>query len=327
MSLRRSGGALACAVALVAVASVGARMESPEVRIPVILVYGFQPAPGFVPTRVWRAFAERLSGRSVAEAERYTIDKTHSIYALPAADPSHHDVYISHYASSLEPTIRGLRYYAARLADEIAWVKDAEGVVAVDLVGHSMGGLIARCYVEASDFAPLLGEPDFEDYGTTFHSDVRTLVCLSTPHHGAAFAAFGSWLGPLIAELAPGSRLLRALNEPAAHGSAVAPSVRYVSMAGQSCFGCGLRRNEDVCLQECVADGLAWSGSDLVVSMESAYLDEAENTACLGMDHVAMHVHPVLADAVAAVLAGDPAPGVLFADPRLAEAATADPEP
>ncbi|MDD4904404.1 MAG: hypothetical protein PHX77_07900, partial [Candidatus Bipolaricaulis sp.] len=313
------------AAALVAVVSIGARMESPPPRIPVILVYGFQPAPGFVPTRVWEAFGERLSGRPMVEAERCTIDKAHSIYVLAAADTAHDDVYISHYAGSLEPTVRDLRYYAARLADEVAWVKEVEGVDAVDLVGHSMGGLIARCYVEASDFEPLLGEPDFEDYGTVFRNDVRTLVCLATPHHGAAVAAFGSWLGPLLAELAPDSRLLQALNEPAVPGGAIAPSVRYVSMAGQSCFGCGLLRDEEVCLRECVADGLAWSGSDLVVSMASAYLADAENTACLGMDHVAMHIHPVLADAVAAVLAGHPAPTVLLADPRLV--VDAEPKP
>ena len=107
-------------------------------------------------------------------------------------------MYLSHYAGSLEPTVRDLRYYAARLADEIAWVKNATGAAGVDLVGHSMGGLVARCYVETADFASLLGGPGFPDYGTTYRGDVRTLVTLATPHHGTPFAGLGAWLGPLI---------------------------------------------------------------------------------------------------------------------------------
>jgi pimeloyl-ACP methyl ester carboxylesterase len=308
-------GGVACVLALLT--SVGAMAEGPVLRLPVLLVYGFQPAPGFVPTRVWEAFAERLSGRSIGDAERQVIGEGHVVYSLAAADAAHFDVYLSHYAGSLEPTVRDLRYYAARLADEIAWVRNETGAAAVDIVAHSMGGLVARCYVEAGDFTSLLGEPEFDDYGTTYRDDVRTLVALATPHGGTGFAALGSWLGPLIAELAPESRLLQALNAIGEHGTALAPSVRYVSMAGQSCFGCGLRRDARACQALCIEDGLTWSGSDLVVSMSSAFLAGAENTACLGMDHIAMHVHPVLADAVAAVLAGNPAPAVLCADPTL----------
>jgi len=308
----RAAGALAVLLALLAGSAQGT-----VPRLPVILVYGFQPAPGFLPTRLWETFAERLSGRSIAEAEKRAVDENHMIYVLGAADHEHFDVYLSHYAGSLEPTLRDLRFYAARLAEEVAWVRADTGAEAVDLVGHSMGGLVARCYVECDDFGPLLGQSGFEDYGTTYRHDVRTLIALATPHHGAGLAGLGTWLGPLIAELSPDSQLLQTLNKSGPNGLAIDPAVRYVAMAGQSCFGCGLLRDGRGCQERCVRDAVAWSGSDLMVSMESARLPGAENTACLGMDHVDMHVNALLADAVAAVLAGAPAPAFLFADSQL----------
>ena len=82
-------------------------------------------------------------------------------------------------------------------------------------------------------------------------------------------------------------------------------------------FGCGLRRDEEACLRECVDAGLAWQGSDLVVLMASALLPEAENVACIGMDHVDMHAHPVLAETIEWVLAGAPVPSAIYASPEL----------
>jgi hypothetical protein len=53
------------------------------------------------------------------------------------------------------------------------------------------------------------------------------------------------------------------------------------------------------------------------VLMASAYLPEAENVACIGMDHVEMHTHPVLAEAVARILDGKAAPDAVYASPEL----------
>jgi len=85
-------------------------------------------------------------------------------------------------------------------------VKNDRGVEAVDLIAHSMGGLVARCYIEAADFASVIGESDFPDYGTLYRCDVRRLITLAAPHHGAEFAAIGPWLGPLFPQLTPGER-------------------------------------------------------------------------------------------------------------------------
>jgi triacylglycerol esterase/lipase EstA (alpha/beta hydrolase family) len=79
--------------------------------------------------------------------------------------------------------------HALRLA---AMIRDAQPEGAVDIVGHSMGGLLARYYRQ------ILGRR------------LDRLVCLATPHRGTRVAAgFGAL--PLARELAPGSETLRLL--------------------------------------------------------------------------------------------------------------------
>jgi len=311
-----------CAIAFLAVIFAGPIGLAASDRLPVILIYGFQPVPGFYPPQLWAGFAEVLSGREVGEAERIVLEPGHIIYRLTADDEEHRDVFISNYGIPYEPTVRDLRFYAARLADEIAWVKGDRGVGAVDLIGHSMGGLVARCYIEASDFAPVLGAPDFPDYGTAYRGDVRTLITLAAPHHGAEFAAIGPWLGPLFPELAPESGFLAILNRPDEDGPPIEPGVRYVSLAGQTCLGCGLRGDPDACRKECVRAGPNWVGSDLVVRMSSAYLAGAENVACIGMNHIDMHTSPTIASLIIDILDGKQAPPVIYGSDELREAAS-----
>jgi pimeloyl-ACP methyl ester carboxylesterase len=291
---------------------------------PILLLYGFQPVPGFYAPQVWLDFAERLSGRPADGIERILLDSEHDLFFLPQADGEHFDVFVSDYGIPLEPTIRDLRFYARRVADEIAYITERLAVPSVSLVGHSMGGLIARCYVEAADFAPVLGQPGFPDYGTVYRGDVDTLVTLATPHHGATVAALGPWVyGVLSEQLAPESRLLAQLNRGEKSATALESSVRYVSMAGQSCLGCGIRRDEDACIADCIRDALAWTGSDLVIMMDSAWLPYAENVACIGFDHVDMHTHTALADLLHDVLRGRPAPLALYGSDDIERAAAA----
>jgi pimeloyl-ACP methyl ester carboxylesterase len=67
----------------------------------------------------------------------------------------------------------------------------------VHVVGHSLGGLIARHYVQRQG-----GD-----------RRVESLVTLGTPHQGSLLAHVGPT--PLIRQLRPGSPLLRELAEPA----------------------------------------------------------------------------------------------------------------
>jgi pimeloyl-ACP methyl ester carboxylesterase len=93
-----------------------------------------------------------------------------------------------------EPLFGPIDGYAAALAARVEALSAAAGDRRVALVGHSMGGLIARAYLRRSGTAR-----------------VACLVTLGTPHHGSALAPFGyganaremrrtaEWLGGLAA--------------------------------------------------------------------------------------------------------------------------------
>jgi pimeloyl-ACP methyl ester carboxylesterase len=57
----------------------------------------------------------------------------------------------------------------------------------IGILGHSMGGLVARsaCYVADRD-------------GLTWRKKLRKLVCLGSPHHGSAIERGGSWIHTLL---------------------------------------------------------------------------------------------------------------------------------
>lgn len=88
---------------------------------------------------------------------------------------------------------------AARLlGDAVEKLAADTGYERVHVVGHSLGGLIARYYVQR-----LGGD-----------ARVHTLVTLGTPHRGTELARPWRRL-PLIGQLTPGSAVLRELAEPA----------------------------------------------------------------------------------------------------------------
>jgi len=286
---------------------------------PVLLVYGFQPLPGFRTTQLWEDFAECLSGNTIANTQTLEVSKDHEFYYLPAANEHQRDVYLSNYCFSYEPTTRDLFFYTRRFANEIAFMKAEHGVQTIDIVGHSMGGLIARAYAEIGDFDDVLGTDLFRDYGIHYGGEIRTLILLATPNHGTLLAALGEWFNTLSQQLAPESEFLRLLNTDTwIDGSLTSlnPTIRYVALAGQTCLGCGLRADEDACLQACVAEALSWNGSDLVIMMASAYLPEAENCAMIGFDHVQNHTDVIIARAIEAILNGEPTPAAIYA-PKL----------
>ena len=82
---------------------------------------------------------------------------------------------------------------ARRVADAVERVLARTGASRVDLVAHSLGGLVARLYVRE------LG-------GAT---RVRRLVTIGTPHQGTRVAALAP--DPLARSIQPGTRLVRDL--------------------------------------------------------------------------------------------------------------------
>lgn len=107
---------------------------------------------------------------------------------------------------------------AQRLASTVAAVRARTGAAKVDLVAHSMGGLVSRTFVK--------------DLGGS--SKVDSLIMLGTPNYGtsvaniATFLTFGSCVGiTACQQMASGSGFLSALNA----GDDTIGSVRYTSIA------------------------------------------------------------------------------------------------
>ena len=94
----------------------------------------------------------------------------------------------------------GIPQSAARLGAEVERVLAATGATKVMIVGHSMGGMLARYYVQE------LGGEDTVD----------TVITLGSPHRGtyASYVGFGE----ATAQLRPNSPLLRRLDETARPG-------------------------------------------------------------------------------------------------------------
>ncbi|MEU3946090.1 alpha/beta fold hydrolase [Streptomyces sp. NPDC029526] len=96
------------------------------------------------------------------------------------------------------PLTCDIRTAAELLGRHIEEVCERTGSDRVDVVGHSLGGLIARYYVQR------LG-------GDT---RVRTLVTLGTPHSGTRVAPLAN-AHPIVRQMRPGSEVLEELTRPA----------------------------------------------------------------------------------------------------------------
>ncbi|MGW7439096.1 esterase/lipase family protein [Streptomyces sp. NPDC054849] len=101
-------------------------------------------------------------------------------------------------AYNYSPFTLDLRVTARHLARRVEELCERTGHERVDLVGHSLGGLVGRYYVQR------LG-------GDT---RVRTLVTLGTPHSGTRVAPFMN-AHPLVRQMRPDSEVLAELAAPA----------------------------------------------------------------------------------------------------------------
>ena len=96
------------------------------------------------------------------------------------------------------PLTQDLRSVAARLAQLVEKTCEETGYERVHVVGHSLGGVVARYYVQRMG-----GD-----------ARVHTLCTLGTPHAGTVAAKL--WPGGVVRQLRPGSELMQELAEPAA---------------------------------------------------------------------------------------------------------------
>jgi len=129
--------------------------------------------------------------------------------------------------------VAGFEYWTlgrtAAAARQLAWfvdeVRRATGAAQIDIVGHSMGGVVAHYYVA------LLGGD----------GAVRNLVTIGSPHAGTDVSAVG--VGYAMRELAGGSKLVLRLAEAPApvhtrittivsHADALVPAAQQVPVPG-----------------------------------------------------------------------------------------------
>jgi triacylglycerol esterase/lipase EstA (alpha/beta hydrolase family) len=140
---------------------------APRPGMPVVLVPGIYCNAG-----LWWWFRRRLAALGVAHS----------------------------WAVTLEPPLAGIDQLAQRLAEMIERICAETGAARVVLVGHSMGGLVARaCLRDAAARAR-----------------IARIVTLGTPHHGSLLALRA--IGRNAREMRPGSAWLAALNAGAPHG-------------------------------------------------------------------------------------------------------------
>ena len=111
------------------------------------------------------------------------------------------------YALSYGPPLASIETFADQVAAKIDAILDATGASRVAIVGHSMGGLVARAYLRR--------------YGA---QKVASVMTLGTPHHGSVHA----WLVPGVsrAQLRPGNAWLAELNR----SEGLPDGVRLVSL-------------------------------------------------------------------------------------------------
>ena len=104
----------------------------------------------------------------------------------------------------------GVPELAQRLADRVEEIRRITGAPKVHLVGHSLGGLLLRWYVQELDG----------------HRCVDTAITVASPHEGTVAALLAP--GPCARDLRPGSRVIRRLNHGA--GGLTASDVRWVAL-------------------------------------------------------------------------------------------------
>jgi triacylglycerol esterase/lipase EstA (alpha/beta hydrolase family) len=96
------------------------------------------------------------------------------------------------------PLTCDIRAAAELLGRHVEEICERTGSDRVDIVGHSLGGLIARYYVQC-----LGGD-----------LRVRTLVTLGTPHSGTSAAPLAN-AHPIVRQMRPGSQVIEELARPA----------------------------------------------------------------------------------------------------------------
>lgn len=116
-------------------------------------------------------------------SDRQWRRRGHDHGAALARDLGFSPIYL-HYNSGLHISTNGSELASLLERLVAAWPEPLDDIV---IVGHSMGGLVARSACHAADAA-----------GHAWRAKLSRFVCLGTPHHGAPLERGGNWIELLL---------------------------------------------------------------------------------------------------------------------------------
>jgi len=216
--------------------------------VPILLVHGFQIgaihpgalSPGALDLKEgWKEMAAGLANGRHCRFVPISVRNSQGQRLWTFWKVKDHPIYISNYTKNARiPSITCIGVYASLLAKEIQEIKRRESVDKIDIVSHSMGGLVSRAYIERCDFREGDGALLFYDYA--YGKDVRKLIMIGTPNHGSPITDIAELLGVRleampafsVKQMHPGSKFLRLLNSGRSGRSL---GVEYFAIAGNVC--------------------------------------------------------------------------------------------
>ena len=195
----------------------------------------------------------------------------------------------------MQPTIHSIYGYANVLSNEIEALKRNTGAKKIDIVSHSMGGLISRWYAQIG-----------------YKNDVRKLITIASPHHGAHIAKSVSLFSEGASQMEPHSPFLKRLNDH--NGCAttrdrgtddITHSVEYSVFGGEGWFTPQVQHWETF-FGDFFIPWFTFRG-DVAVSLDSTRLDNVGEYIKVGYWHLDIDEKSDVLDIVKNILRRDSA--------------------
>ena len=134
--------------------AIGPRQAAPALQRPVLLIHGFTSGPETWKTmRTWLTSTSANGDGSIVDSNSPSVDPQAKVFLIKFSRP-----------------YNSIRTNAAELRQVIDKICSATGSQEIDLVGHSMGGLDARYYLQQGE------------------EKVKNLVMIATPNHGSVLS-------------------------------------------------------------------------------------------------------------------------------------------
>ena len=147
-------------------------------------------------------YVYKIPAKNETQKTVYVVDYNYFKITIPGGFPNPLITKLLINGSIRDLTTEDIRTYAGNLKKAIDAVKSDANSEKVSVIAHSMGGLIARTYIEEdafnSDYAKQVF-PDPRKGLPIYDNDIHRLIMLGTPNHGTQI------VGTLLQKLAKGN--------------------------------------------------------------------------------------------------------------------------